>query len=91
VPNYHAPCTSLRVIAPLSSNSVQYRFRRLESDKELPQVFSRVEALNDFSACTCQDNNDNNDINDVNAVRVIAQCASMQLCKNIVERYICMP
>ena len=39
------------------------RFRRLESDKELPQVFSRVESVVDFSACAFEDNGDINDVN----------------------------
>jgi len=43
-----------------------YHCRRLESDKELPQVFSRVDALNDFSACACQDNDNNDNSNEVN-------------------------
>ena len=45
-----------------------YRCRRLESDKELPQVFSRVESLNDFSSCVCQHHDDESEIDDVNAV-----------------------
>jgi len=65
-----------------------YRCRRLESDKELPQVFSRVESLNDFSSCVCQHHDDESEIDDVNAVCYtlrfvfccIASIVSIKLC-----------